>query len=705
MGTRPVSAGGKPWEKYGGAAPAKAKPWERYGAPAIAPGTQSSLSAVQDQVGGMFPARPEVPSPMPAFSGPNTAGPVSSPGYGDPLGMLRDATVGTATAVGQGASLGWGDDIAGTIIPGADVAIRREQEKFRTLNPAAAATGEIGGAIGGVGYALPTAMAAPLGFGMRLARGTTLGAGIGAVQGAGATDGDIQARISGAGDGAIIGGLAGGAFEAGAPILRRMISGPTQAPPPAIRATADSLLVPVPMTAGQATDDVGLLMRERSLARGAEGGTAANIMRDAGRRSEDALIANQDALRAMVARGAPIIERNEGGRMVSDRLATMRREADANARGLYDEAERLTPPTPLQNRPFGDPETAVVARNEGANMRRPAARRLAVTLWDDTIREIPLPENAPQTFAAITRFGRLADADTVPIADVYQIRKILSTLQRSGGAEASAATIAKRTLDRGIDDMLERQMLSGDEQAIEAWRSAIGNYRDYAAAWKGKDFVAKLTESNRGQGGALTVKPEDAANYIFGAGKIGVSKRDMTYNLLRLRQRLGNDSAEWNALRQEMFMRIGAAARGQTTPGGTAFSGAKLHQEWTRPENQAAIRVLYSEGERRAIGNWVEVARRVTVKDPAVYAPSASPFDMRRVIGMGSRIAEKVPVIGPYLTGLREFAQDAAGAAAARRATSGRLPVPAALRAAPGTPAALLAAPVPTADYQRSGRQ
>lgn len=651
-------------------------------------------------------------------------------------------------------------------------------------------------------------------------------------------------------------------------------------------AQAETTPVPIPLTTGQAADDVTQLATERALSRS---GGGMGIMNEFHRAQQEAIGANIPAMRERIAAGFPVVERGQGGEIISGRANQLYDEAATRSRGLYTEAERLTPPTPLADRPFGtdkrgaiDPLTgsrrdaqlgrptsvsyddtadaiektlaefgipytkdvsrfssdthgpspsvyyrtdagtfrlsdhadvsgrpsfiygddpAVVrsklaeatgrnpssydasraeqlsaraadkrsweagakSRNaailaewdrnalENAGMsglRGPAkskalgklradakargewpprpeeyapppdmepyarpgpmtpgrradlpqgeSQRMMQNAWDAMVAEIPVPENAGPVASLLTRFGASADGAGLPIADIFQMRKMLTNLQ--GGAPSPttiAARAAKRAIDQGLDDAVRNDLLAGDTEAVNAWREAINNYRDdFAARFKNDDFVAALVARDRSNGGRLKIDSREAVNYIFGSANLGFLKqRDFARNLANLRNVLGEDSQAWNAMKQEAFNRFADAALGQSTQNGRLFSGAKFAKAWEEANSDEMsrhiLRLFFSDAERRDIGNLAQVMRRATTSDPNVYTPSASPFQIDRLL---SRFGKRIPYVKRWVEGLDVVLSNARDAAEARAATGGALSRAKPVR--PSTGAGILAAPV-----------
>ena len=576
---------------------------------------------------------------------------------------------GLAANAVQGATLGFGDELAGVsagmvgAIPrlaGVEGAPTYEsgRDTFRAVRNDFAERRPVAATVANIAGAIPTALALPVGatagalsLPARIGRGLAVGGSYGAVTGFGEGEGGAGNRIENAALYGGIGAAGGGLLEAVIPKIGGAL-GLNRPVTPAIRQQADALPVPVPLSVGQATDDVGRLGREFALARGAEGERAMGVMRDFSRSQDDALRANVDAIKGRLAGGNPVIERGDGGRIVSDRLSSMADDAKGRAGALYDKAREASEGVSLMG-DFG----------------KGVAQRMATRVTTDHA-----PENVPKVVREIERLNAYGEKGDVPARVLFEARARLNGAKSGGGEDAVAAGKAVKELDAAIDDALQMSLLSGDEAGITAWRDAIANYKDFARTFKSNDLVGRLVARDPKQGFALAVKPEDAANYLFNWSRLGLNRRDLISGLGKLKSTLGENTPEFNALQQEYFARLADSAMGAQGPTGRAFSGAKLASAWEDPQNQLVAKVLLPADVRRDIGNWVNVARRVTTKDPAVYAPSTSPLQMRKLAQLAARLPSMLPVVGPWLRGLETIAADEIGAAAARKAISGVLP-------------------------------
>lgn len=258
--------------------------------------------------------------------------------------------------------------------------------------------------------------------------------------------------------------------------------------------------------------------------------------------------------------------------------------------------------------------------------------------------------NVPKTWREIGIIGKDADGGNLSPRLLYEARERLNNIRRDGGNEAVAAGKAIREMDAAIDDAMRNSLLSGDEEAIQAFKLANSTYKEFKQQFGQDDMIGALVERDYRNNGRLKVAPEEAMNYIFGRADLGfVGARDMIRDLARLRDLLGADSAAWNAMQQEAFNRFANRALGDMTPNGRNLSGQKFAKAWddANANYGPLLRLIFNDPAiRRDIGNFANTLRRVTTEPTAVRAPSVSPLSLRRIMGWA---AGRIPYLGRWL--------------------------------------------------------
>lgn len=459
------------------------------------------------------------------------------------------------------------------------------------------AAGEAGGA---------AAQGAPMAarIGNRLLQGASLGTR-GALEGAGAA-----ALVSSASDvpleeqlatGAALGGLLRPVAPAVVGGVRKLVGGGKLAG--AVENTeqlrryaqAQGLPVAVPQTAGQITGSPSQQMMENALLRGGSGNLQAErIMQDNAARATGALAENVPTIQGRIA-GRALVP-GEGASLAQGRLVEMERTAKRGVDEAYNAARAVG-------------NEAMLAKAEGPRN----------AMIDELGAFDPENTHIQNVVREVERFG---EKDSPTVRQLFEARSRLSELRASADTiEAKAAASAVRGLDKYIDDALTNDLFLGDPKAVDAWRKAIQSRAQYGKLFEGDDLIDKLTATTRhGEGVALKIAPEDAANYILGRSRMGtVGKADLTRDLKRLREVLGPDSDGWNGLRGEVFAHIAKAARGSVQPDGeTAFSGQKFANAWRnfKADSPQIAKTLFTPEERALIDDLAEVSMRVTVPVP-----------------------------------------------------------------------------------------
>lgn len=362
-------------------------------------------------------------------------------------------------------------------------------------------------------------------------------------------------------------------------------------------AEAQSLPVEVPLTRGQTTGKASDQMFESLAYKGAYGRRAEDIMRGQSARQQDALTANADEIARRVAGGRRVVtEPGMGGQIAQDALVGKADAAKAGVDAAYD-----------------------VARGAGAGMPSQEIGALAkmIGMTDDVAGRL---EFAPKAQAQIKSLDTLAtqagDDATVMVKSLFDWRRQTSTLaaEANDRTEAAALKAMVRRFDDALPEMVKDGLMSGDQAAVDAWKAAIASNREFAKAFRAKDLVADLVAKD---GGALKIPPEQAANYIFGVSDAKLmTGMTIARDLNKVKNLLGDGSEGWNALREEAFLRFLRAGQGNYdhATGARQFSGAKFASFYDNvaAKNPAVMRSLFTDDELKIIGQFKNVAQRVT---------------------------------------------------------------------------------------------
>jgi len=357
-------------------------------------------------------------------------------------------------------------------------------------------------------------------------------------------------------------------------------------------AEAETLPVPVPVTKGAVTGSKGQQLFEDSAASGAFGEKAESMMRGAQDKTQEALQANTSAIREQIGQGSPTVTgTGQAGAAAQDVLVAQEAAARQRANEMYDAARAKSPA-------FMDEDAAIAMTG-----------RIETQLSEGF--EFV---NVPKTAGALNKLKDLVSSGG-SIRDMFALRTQVTNLAKEMGSEGAAARQLKNLLDAELGDALDNALIYGDESAVNAWKSAISNYKDFANTWQSKGGLLKtLTERVSGDGEelALKVSPEQASNVIFKVTSNRLSTNPKAAsNITKMKNNLPKE--EWNMIRQEAFLRISEAGKSQKA-GRDVFSGVNFRKEWERlkTNNPTMIKTLFTPEERKLITQFANVAARST---------------------------------------------------------------------------------------------
>lgn len=398
-------------------------------------------------------------------------------------------------------------------------------------------------------------------------------------------------------------------------------------------AMSRGLPVEVPMTAGQISGSKGQQLAEDVMASGGYGRSAEQQMTTFREGQQEALRENIGQITERLAPGVEPVAKGEGGRVAQEALVAARAGDSARANDLYRQA-----------RASG---AAVLEPDEALNLAE-AART--------TYREGFTPGTAPKMDEL------LIDLDEIMTngGDVKMLmdwRKKVTNLRRGAPTtDSAAATDVLRMFDQRLKDAVDNELLIGDQAAVSAWQNATRNYAEYAKTWKDKGGILNLLTEEVSRDGArqLKVAPESAANAIFTSTASGLAKKtNLPRDLLTLKSKL--PAEQWNALRQEAFIRLTQEAEGAFRAGEQQVSGVKFKKAWEglKRENPGVVNTLFSKEERDLITQFSDVAARAT--NTAVNASNTA----NTAAGLIQRMAGAFRASGPgqfliqnYLAGI-----------------------------------------------------
>lgn len=361
-------------------------------------------------------------------------------------------------------------------------------------------------------------------------------------------------------------------------------------------AAARSLPVPVPMTRGQISLNASDQMTEDLMLKGAMGQGAENTMRSQRLAEQQALHGNAEAIQKQVAGGTPTVTtQGQGAATAQAKMSAMEQAQHRAASAAYDKARAA--------------DQAWIPASE---TQRIAADMLGAVEKDHALAVVPNAAKLHEEFAKLA-----ADGNPQTIVDkMFTWRRQATNATPADEGERVAIKKMITSLDKNLDDLVTSDLLRGNAEAIPLWKKAISGWKEFRDKWDNPDLMGKLVERQTIAGKSeLKVAPESAANLIFGTANMGLTSRpEIARQLIRMRDTLGAKSPEWNALREEAWLRFVRQAEGPMEGGVLQFSGAKFKTAWhdANMRNAPLMQVLFNTEERNLITQFADVAARVT---------------------------------------------------------------------------------------------
>lgn len=200
-----------------------------------------------------------------------------------------------------------------------------------------------------------------------------------------------------------------------------------------------------------------------------------------------------------------------------------------------------------------------------------------------------------------------AEVSSVNLRGIDQMRKRLVAYYQQARSSNNASDIrATRSVLNGFDDQIEgairQNLFSGDPRALQALQEARASFSRYQRLYNPRG-------ANDDVGTAMrrivdrNATPEETANLIIGSGKIGTSGAPVRI-ADRLEEILGADSPAWSSIRQAMWRK---ASQIRTSAG--EVDPAKSAASITDFSNSTLARRMFSPEELRAMRGHAQGVR------------------------------------------------------------------------------------------------
>lgn len=432
-------------------------------------------------------------------------------------------------------------------------------------------------------------------------------------------------------------------------------------------AEGQSLPVKVPLSKGQQSGLAGDQILESAAYKGALGEPAERIARDFGQQQQEALRANIPAIQGRLSGSqAQVSNIGDAGQMVQQRL-----QRDAGVlKGKVDDAYNL-------------------ARGAQATVPGVQVARIGQEMAERAGDFFP---NAPVAVGRLEAFNKITSDPTnqeAMVRALFDWRRSTSNLMNTM-ADKTERTAMKEMLaqfDTSMRETVRNALINGDETAVKLWQRAIQLRRGYGRLYEGNDIIGDILETTVRNGRQTTaLSPEEVSNALFVGSRTGfINRPDLVRELRRVQSVLGKDSPEWNAIREEMFLRIAREGEGAFEGATRAFSGVKFKKAWAdfQMRNPQLAKTMFSDEERKLIAQFGDVAAKVTGKVAGGDNTSNTAFTAMNMMNrmFKSFGGEKTARFLSGIPGINTFVEQAvnpmrAGAMFSGKALPPRIPVP-----------------------------
>jgi len=332
--------------------------------------------------------------------------------------------------------------------------------------------------------------------------------------------------------------------------------------------------------------------------------------------------------------------------MIKDEVAGInRRGREASVQQLQAYGDTLGSPNNLEgaaNKLVDLHDAASASRNQAfdaarrAGERAPVAVDLLTSLRDNMVKSLQRDLSDDQISAAMASFPKLPEVKTGSIlgpdgkpistfdlpaegnVDPQTIRSLFEWRRDHLGVDGTGK--AKNAFDAEMDRWIDQALVSDiGAKGIAAWKAANKEMTELSGVWRAKDVIEKLVQKDA-QGVALKVDPEAAANMLLNASDIGfITKPQLRGDIEKLKSLLGEDSAEFQGLRDAMAYRAlklrSGFSEGQRQ-GSLQVSGTAMKNHWNRVKKDGGdvLDELYPAETLDAFENFVEYARMMDTK-------------------------------------------------------------------------------------------
>lgn len=254
----------------------------------------------------------------------------------------------------------------------------------------------------------------------------------------------------------------------------------------------------------------------------------------------------------------------------------------------------------------------------------PAANRMMTEL--DNISSLRIPNRVAAPIPAGS------DVAAVNMQGIEQTRKRLNSLSQaaSNDADRRASRRVIGAFDNWLGNAFDNALFSGSDEALNSFRAA----RAANTEWRQRFGFNARDDADRVVNRIVTgeTTPQEAANYIVGAGKVGakgVSSRLLT----RIAEATGNDPEAMQAIRGGVWNRLS-----QSTGGVDAKAGGKVANdisEFLNGSGRDVAQRLFTPEQQNVMRTYADTLRRTAAGREHVTEVMANTVPGKTSVGIG----------------------------------------------------------------------
>lgn len=495
------------------------------------------------------------------------------------------------------------ETFADTYKKGRDTLRERQQQSFEQ-NPLSYASGALGGG------ALN-----PFGRGVNTVKGAIgYGGAQGLLHGLGSSDkgevGKINLRnIEDAAVEGVIGAATGGALQGVFNTIAPRITGATKLTPEQKQAVKLSEQFKVPLSLGQASQNIAQQISEDLLAGGAKGAPAANIMNAGKNLQQEAFQEAAQNLRSNIGKGNFI----EKGQSVKPAIDKIVKDANVSKRAINSAYQK--------------------AKDAVSFLDKQSVKKFSNIAQAKFTEEALTPENAPAAFSQITSFKKLFDKhseniDGISFKRLEAWRQGLNRSYKSSkGQDRYGIDLVRKQFDDYLDNTIEKALIKGDKTVLEQFKNA----RNLAAEWNQRYNTQHKTEFGKKFIKDIVVNASESrepftyamiTDKIFGANKYGF--KPQAVNIIKeIKNQVGADSPEFNGLKLDAVQKIIKPLLNQK--GKINFNNPAVQTYKNNLlENKAILKEILTDTEYRQLSDFGDLGSLLYQSRKSIVNPSQS---------------------------------------------------------------------------------